>query len=132
DLWSGQATGAIAGYYTYWTPNSGMAPNRSQVKIGAAVPQDAPLSLSAGTEYYCFNLRLSATKTVGTGACAGCSTPVCIVLSQINSVQSDGNNELLTDPVTANILTWQSASNCASGMAPRQNVLWGQIRSALR
>ena len=131
DLWSGQAIGGLAGYYTYWTPGSGFAPNASQVRFGAAVPSISPISLTAGIEYYCFNVRMSATKTVGTGACDGCSTPVCIVLSKISAVQNDGAREDLTGPITSNILSWQSGVTCSGGNFS-QNITWGQIRSVLR
>ena len=131
DLWSGQATGGLAGYYTYWTPGAGLAPNRSQVRFGAAVPQASAIPLTAGTEYYCFNVRMSATKTVGTGACAGCTTPVCIVLSKISAVQNDKTQEDLTSPITSNILSWQSGATCSGGNIP-QSLTWGQIRSVMR
>jgi uncharacterized membrane protein len=104
-----------------------MAPNRARVLITGAVPSYSPIALSAGTEYYCFKLVLGSTKTVGTGACAGCSTPVCLVLSEIKAVQSDNSQETLTAPVTANVLTWQSATGCASATKST----WGQIRALM-
>ena len=133
DPWSGQATGGIGAYHTFWTTPQvpGGDGNAAQIVIAAAVPSTTPVPLTANTEYYCFKLVLSNAKTVGTGACGGCSTPVCIVLSQVSAVQNDNSQESLTDPITSNILTWQSASNCAGANAA-QNVTWGQIRSVLR
>jgi hypothetical protein len=131
DPWSGQGIGGLAGYYTYWTPGSGLAANASQLRFGAAVPSTSPISLTAGTEYYCFNLRMSVIKTVGSGSCAGCSTPVCIVLSKISAVQNDGTQEDLTTAITSNILSWQSGAACSGATIP-QNITWGQIRSVLR
>lgn len=131
DPWSGQAIGGLAGYFTYWTPGADLAPNVSQLRFGAAVPSTSPISLTAGTEYYCFKLNLSSAKTVGSGSCGGCSTPVCIVLSKISAVQNDGTQEDLTSAITSNILSWQSGATCSGGNIP-QNITWGQIRSVLR
>jgi hypothetical protein len=89
------------------------------------------MQLTAGTEYECFKLVVSNTHTVGSGACDGCSTPVCIVLSQISAVQNDGTQEDLTSPVTSNIVSWQSGETCSGAHIP-QNVTWGQIHSVLR
>ncbi len=133
DPWSGQATGAVAGYRTFWTtpqvPSGN--PNEARALVIAAVSSTIPQQLAAGSEYYCFKLTVSSAKTVGTGACDGCSTPMCITLSEINAVQSDGNHEELTQPETANVVTWHSASGCPGANAA-QNVTWGQIRSLLK
>ncbi len=132
DPWSGQGVGGIGAYHTFWTTPqvpSGNA-NGAQIVIAAAVPSTAPVPLTANTEYYGFKLMLTSVKTTGTGACGGCSTPVCIALSQLSAVQNNGTQEDLTQAVSSNILTWQAASNCA-GENAQQNVTWGQIRSLM-
>ena len=132
DPWGGLATGGMGAYLTYWTTPqvpSGNA-NGAQVKIVAAVPSTSPIQLTAGTEYYCFKLVVSNVKTVGSGVCSGCSTPVCIVLSQISAVQNDKTQEDLTSPITSNILSWQSGEECSGANIP-QNLTWGQIRSLM-
>ena len=133
DPWSGQGVGGIGAVHTYWTTPQVAAGNRKeeQMVIAAAVPRTSSLQLTADTEYYCFKLVISSTKTVGSEACDGCTTPVCITLSKINAVQNDGTNEELTEPVTANLVTWQGAESCPGAFAGRA-ITWGQIRSVLR
>lgn len=133
DPFGSQATGGIGGYHTFWTTPlvPGGDPATAQALLVAAVPQAMAQALSAETEYYGFKLALSSIKTVGSGACSGCATPVCITLSQIKVVKSDNTAQVLTDPIVANTATWQSAEQCPGAFAP-QNVTWGQIRSILR
>jgi len=133
DAFGSQATGAVAGYRTYWTDPQvpGGNPATAEPLLIAAVQLASAQALTAGTEYYAFKLTISSTKTVGTGACAGCSTPVCITLSEIEVDGSDATKQVLTGPIVSSSVTWQSASQCAGSLAP-QNVTWGQIRSVLR
>ena len=132
DPWSASASGGVGGYHTYWTTPQVPSGNTSdaQALLVGAVPHDNAAHLTAGTEYYAFKLALSSVKTVGTGACAGCSTPVCVTLSQIKVVGADNSAQLLTDPITAGTATWQSASQCPGSFASK-NLTWGQIRSVL-
>lgn len=123
DMWLGAGIGGIGAYHTYWTAPqvpSGLA-SQSRIRFGAAVPAGAPMQLSAGVEYYAFKLLVSNAKTTGTTACAGCSTPVCLLLSELNVVQSDGQHEILTTAQTSNRVTWQAASSCPGAMAA-QNI----------
>jgi hypothetical protein len=85
---------------TYWTNPQvpGANPATAQALLVAAVPASIAQQLSAGMEYYGFKLILSSVKTVGTGACTGCSTPVCITLSQLKVVASDNSAHVLADP----------------------------------
>jgi hypothetical protein len=134
DPWSGQGVGGIGAYRTFWsTPQVPTGnPNEAQIVIAVAVPSTSPQSLIADTEYYGFKLFISNTKTVGSGSCGGCATPVCVTLSKITSVQNNGANEELTEPATANLSTWQSAGSCPGSFLSRQNTTWGEIRSVLR
>ncbi len=132
DMWLGAGIGGIGSYHTYWTTPqvpSGLA-NRSRVRFGAAVPAGTPMQLTAGIEYYAFKLLVNNAKTTGATACSGCSMPVCLLLSELNVVQSDGQHEALTVAQTSNLVTWQGAANCPGAMA-QQNVTWGQIRSVM-
>ena len=133
DPWSGQATGGLGSYHTYWTTPQvpGGKANTARIRIVAALPSTQPMLLAAGTEYYCFKLTLSAARTVGTGSCGGCDVPACILLSQIGTVRGDGTREDLTSPSSVNLLTWQSGEICSAAFVT-PNVTWGQIRSVLR
>ena len=133
DTFGSQATGAVAAVHTYWTtpPVPGGNPATAQALLVAAVPGSMAQDLTAGIEYYGFRLILSAIKTIGSGSCSGCSTPVCITLSEIKVVASDNSTQVLSDALIATTATWQSAEQCPGALAP-QNVTWGQIRSILR
>ncbi|MBI5709399.1 MAG: hypothetical protein HZC42_03720 [Candidatus Eisenbacteria bacterium] len=133
DPWFGLAAGGWAAYHTINTVPpvpSGLA-NAARIKIGAAVSSTSPLSLAAGTEYYCFRLVLTNAKTVGSGACSGCDVPVCLTLSEIKVAQLNGAVEALTQPISQNVVYWQSSGGSCGTTAPR-NTTWGQIRSVLR
>lgn len=133
DPWSSQATGAVAGYHTFWTTPQvpGGGPATARALLIAAVPHDLAQVLSAGIEYYGFKLVLSSIKTVGTAACGGCATPVCVTLSEIKVVGSGNATQVLSQAIVASTATWQSAGQCPGSLVP-QNVTWGQIRSVLR
>jgi len=128
-----QATGALAGYRTVWTNPQvpGENPATAQALVIAAVREDQTQTLIAGTEYYAFKLTLNSSKTVGTGACAGCSTPVCLTVSEIEVDGSGNTTQVLTDPIVASTATWQSPQQCPGSFAAL-NVTWGQIRSVLK
>lgn len=133
DMWQGAGIGGLAAYHTYWTTPqvpSGLA-SQARIFFGAAVPAGAPMQLTAGVEYYAFKLMVNNAKSQGTGSCSGCSTPVCILLSELNVVQSDNQHEALTAAQTSNRVTWQGATDCPGAMVT-QNITWGQIRSVLR
>jgi hypothetical protein len=132
DTFQSLATGAVAAVHTYWTTPQvpGGNPATAQALLVAAVPPSLAQDLTAGTEYFGFRLILYSTKTVGSGACAGCSTPVCITLSQIKVVASDNSAQVLTDALVASTATWQSADECSGALA-EHNVTWGQIRSLM-
>ena len=133
DMWQGTGVGGLGSYHTYWTTPqvaSGQA-NQASIRFGAAVPVDSPLQLSADVEYYAFKLMVNNAKSNGASSCSGCATPVCILLSELNVVQSDNQHESLTVAQTANRVTWQAASSCPGAMAA-QNITWGRILSVLR
>ncbi|MGH9197197.1 MAG: hypothetical protein ACRD1T_15845, partial [Acidimicrobiia bacterium] len=99
DPWQGQAQGGVGAYMTA-TSNpplpSGQA-NAARIVVGFAM--SSPRALVGGTEYYGLKLVISNTKTVGTGSCAGCATPVCVVLNEIRSAQNNGTDERLTSAI---------------------------------
>ena len=132
-MWQGAGIGGLAAYHTYWTTPqvpSGLA-SQARILFGAAVPVSSAMQLTAGVEYYAFKLMVNNAKTQGTGSCSGCSTPVCILLSELNVVQSDNQHESLTVAQASNRVTWQGASDCPGAMT-QQNIMWGQIRSVMR
>jgi hypothetical protein len=81
DWANGQEAGGIAAYNIYT-----VAANRARLIMGFAVAAANAPDLVPGQEYFAFNVLLRHTKTVGTGACAGCLEPMCIFFSGVNVV----------------------------------------------
>jgi len=148
--WSGgQAVGGI-GVYQIGSPG----PNGALLKAAVAVPSTALAVLDPGVEYISGRLRINNVKTTGTGACAGCTEPVCIYLTSINvSTPVLGNNRFIStgaNDVASQIVTWQDglvrnlASNCGLvGCFPTfdcvldpstsaRNSTWGAVKSLYR
>lgn len=140
-----------------WTQGNGM-PGITDYQVGARGPNTArviafvqafdpvtpPIEpLVADVEYYAFTLSFNNAKTVGTGACAGCSTPACIVLNSVRISSADGSTlATLTAPSTgtdSNLVTWQggagvgvgSVIGCPAATAARGST-WGRIKAIYR
>ena len=128
DYWSSVsgATGGVAAYVV-----GGAGANTARITLVAAVDQMQATSLTGGSEYFDFNLTINKTKTVGAGACAGCSTPVTITLSAVNLTQPVGVGDvLLTDAAARSYITWQGGAARNGPNGP--TILSGQIRSVFR
>ena len=148
--WSGgQAAGGI-GVYQIGSPG----PNGALLKAAVAVPSTAPAALDPGVEYISGRLRINNLKTTGTGACAGCTEPVCIYLTAIVvTTPVLANNVWLTtgaNDVASQVVTWQDglvrnlAPNCGLvGCLPTfdcvldpstsaRNSTWGAVKSLYR
>jgi hypothetical protein len=135
DWAQAQSAGGIGAY------NIGArGPNTARIVAAIAVPPTALQSLVAAQEYFSFNVTISNAKTVGTGACAGCSDPVCIVFNSINlTTPILANNIKLSGPANgtdANYCTWQGGagvstpggSGCPQA-TPTKNATWGQVKA---
>src|SRR5215471_12705021 len=114
-------------------------PNTARVRIAEAVPANNFKDLVAGQEYYSCDLTIDYQKTVGTGSCAGCSTPACLVLTSINlTTPVVENNRLLTGPangVDSNWATWQGGGGVVVGgqagcpaATPTAKSTWGAVK----
>jgi hypothetical protein len=138
--WAGaQATGGIGSYSGDagpggWTIDPSALTRHRRLKIASAVPPSALASLLANQEYFSANISINNQKTVGTGACAGCSDPVCIVFNSIKVATPVPANDLtLGAPNTpgSNIVTWQAAvADCQ--LVPTRNTTWGAVKSMYR
>src|SRR5207249_2760165 len=68
--------------------------------------------LSAGVEYFTGSFGISHIKTVGTGACAGCSTPVCLLYSYARiALVNNVTGAILSTPANtadSHVATWQN------------------------
>jgi len=84
--------------------------------------------LPAGVEYFGFTVTINMARTVGAGACGGCSTPVTIVLNKINLISGG----LLTTPLDNQCLRWQAGGVTPCSATPTRSSTWGQIKSLYR
>ena len=139
DNWaSGQSAGGIGAY------NIGIAgPNTARVVAALAVPASALADLFAAQEYFSYNLTINNAKTVGTGACAGCTTPACIVFNSVKvTTQVAANDRTLSGPTNgtdSNFCTWQGGAGTDSNRGvgcpaatPTRNSTWGKVKSLYR
>jgi hypothetical protein len=135
DWAAGQATGGI-GYYG--TELGSISPSlqaqHRRIKIALAVAPSALQDLVGNQEYFSCNVSINNQKTVGTGACAGCSDPVCIVLNSIKVTTPVPANDVTLGNANAagsNICTWQGTGpDC--NLVPTRNVTWGAVKSLYR
>ena len=138
DWASGQAAGGIGAY------NIGLGgPNAARIVAAIAVPASALADLFAGQEYFSYNIVINNAKTVGTGLCAGCTTPVCIVFNSLKvTTQVAANDRTVAGPTNgtdSNYATWQGGvgvqstrgSGCPAA-TPTRNSTWGQVKGLYR
>ncbi|MFN8587190.1 MAG: hypothetical protein U0704_05255 [Candidatus Eisenbacteria bacterium] len=127
DPWSGQALGGLAGYAL----NVYGISCRSRLQLAFAIPEASSVPAEPDAEYYGFKVAISRAKTVGTDACAGCLTPMVILLSSIKLAQA-GSPELvlLQNPAANNMVSWQNGqlwNTCIR--TPTRNSTWGAIKA---
>ena len=132
--WSGgQAAGGLAAYRV----GQFYGPATARIVAGFAVA--APTDVPGAAEMFAFNASLSMAKTTGTGLCAGCTTPVCIVLNSINVVPGTAASTFLGGPangVGSNVALWQGGAGVSSTLGngcpaatPTKNTTWGSVKS---
>ena len=126
DYWAGQGAGGIGAYQV-------MSPNRRRVVAVGAVPPNAAGPIDADAEYFSFRLGISNVKTTGTGSCAGCLEPICIVLNSINITQPVGVGDFrLGNSANSNFVTWQGTVAGCPAAVPTQGRTWGQVKALYR
>jgi len=145
DPWFGHsAAGGIAAYCGQLGtcvdhPSSA---NVVRFKAAAAVPPSQLMSLSVGTEYFAFHLGIDHARTVGTGSCGGCATPVCIVLNTIRLSRPTGLGDRFMGAGSApgsNVATWQGGGSpvnganvgCPAATATHRSA-WAEVKSLYR
>jgi hypothetical protein len=132
DMFEGQASMNIAAYQL---AKHGLA-NEARILCVNAVQASAVVVLTAGQEYGIARWQITNAKTVGTPACGGCQTPVCIVFNSANITTDAGLNDTkLTAGAgpASNYITWQggAGTNCPAA-TPTKNATWGSVKSLYR
>ncbi len=138
DWSAGQAAGGVGAY------NIGQrGPNTARLIAATAVPGAALQDLLGGQEYFAFQLVINSAKTVGTGACEGCLTPVCIVFNSVNVTTPVAANNVkvsgASNGTDADFATWQGGgapqtpvgSGCPAA-TPTRSSTWGAVKSLYR
>jgi hypothetical protein len=130
--WPG--TDAVAGNMTCERGFGGT--NKARIKLISAYTAGAPQPVNAGDETVSFTLTVLNAKTVGTGACAGCTSPMCMVFNSITIGQSPALPVplKLSNPEVNNFVTWNDALNTTGcpGVTPTHKSSWGQVKSLYR
>lgn len=126
DYWAGQASGGIS--YTPGLP----APNRARISMICAIQEALAGPIDPNTETYSFKVTISSARTVGTGACAGCTDAACIVLNSILITQNPGLPTYnVTNPAVTNIARWRGGlADCS--VTPAKNTTWGSVKALYR
>lgn len=148
DWAQGQAVSGILAYCTTASPCgfSGYPfnPNVGVVRMVKAVPPGFEQDLSAGTQYFEFNLVINSAKTVGTGSCEGCSVPACIVFNSVTLNTSDGQFywwSTVSGAVApgSNFVTWQGGGSPSTWRGtgcpratPTKTSTWGSVKALYR
>jgi hypothetical protein len=134
DTWSGQGVAGIAAYFT--TQNIPAMPTcRARILASISVPGAAAAQVDPGTEYYCLMVRINSAKTVGTGLCAGCLDPACLVLNEVLLTSNNSGDNRLTNWLGSNYVTWQGGwchYNWYGCTTPTINRTWGQLKGLYR
>ncbi len=121
DPWQGGGLGSL-GIYT-WDGNL--------MHLNGVWASGTEIPLTANTEYFAVQFRISGARTVGT--CDGCLLPAIWGLKEISVEGFGGDIRPLKDPYAGGnqCLTWQS-STLPCGGVPTRNTTWGQIKSLYR
>ena len=138
DWAMGFAAGGIGAYLI-----GALGPNTARIVMATAVPPDNYQALTGRAEYFAFNLFINHANTVGTGACAGCSTPACIVLTGVRmTTPLLATSRYLTGPsnlTDSDYVTWQGGagvttplgSGCPAATPAKQRT-WGAVKALYR
>lgn len=135
DWTAGQATGGVGAYSNeLGSIDPSLISRHRRIRIALAVPLEAIADLAADTEYFACNVTIDHTKTVGTDACAGCTGPVCLVLTWCKVVtRAVESDRVLYEPASpgSNMVTWQGVGpNC--NLVPVKRTTWGQVKGLYR
>lgn len=117
-------------------------PNTSRFVCVMNVADTQHRTLQAGIEYFAFKLLITHAKTLGSGACAGCSTPMCITFNEVVlQTRSRATSRYLVGPaeVDSDHTTWQGGAGvgtalgtgCPAATASLRST-WGSVKSLYR
>jgi len=130
DMFAGQASMNIAAYQLGL-----QGANAARILSVNAVPGAAVVDLLGGQEYGIAKWTITNVKTVGTGSCAGCLSPGCIVFNSANLTTVGGANDTkLTNAMSpgSNFTMWQGGGYGCPFVVPVRTVTWSAVKSLYR
>lgn len=129
DIWSGTPNLSV-----FQVQSALHGPNTFRLIGGAAVTAGSEVGLVADgtTELNVCRLTISHTKTVGAGACAGCNTGACFVLSECYLQQPFGMPQYRLSTPISNLVTFNAGPSNCLGAVPTQNRTWGAVKGLYR
>lgn len=101
-------------------------PGRARLLMVVAVPPPALWTVGPGTENFLLRLQISHVGTTGAGACAGCGTPMNIILENLKLVGPAGSTDIVLTsnvPGNAHHVTWQGLPT------PTLRSSWGSVKA---
>lgn len=92
-----------------------------------------PILFNSGTHYYGMTVTLNQLNTVAS-ACAGCSTPVCIGLSEMRFEDIGSAVTVVSDQLGSfsREATWQGGTGNCIGATPAKKSTWGSVKALYR
>jgi len=131
DVWQGHAYVRYATWRTSLFPGGMIPPPPNRVVFWLDIWTDEVIpDVRRGVEYYGFKVTVDYQKSVGPGACGGCSTPVTIVLNEISTGWEHGWH--LTNPLANTCVRWQAGGGTPCAATPALSPTWGQLKSLYR
>jgi hypothetical protein len=114
-------------------PNYTWTGNRVHITLGTAIDASGPYDAVAGQEYYSGGVTILNSKTVGTGACTGCSTGMVFAQNHFTAAGLAGRRDDFETTLTGGnqCLSWNNASTLCE-IVPVRATTWGQIKSLYR
>ena len=137
DWARGNSVGGI-GSYSINPPFTSIDPSLTSrcrvLQIALAVAPSDLQDLQPDIEYFSFNVVIDHAKTVGTGACGGCSSAVCLVFNSIKVTTPVLENNIYffggTTP-GSDMAHWQgTGADCA--LVPVKSKTWGEVKAMYR
>ena len=130
-----------------------ISPTVWRLRAAEAVPPPNVFSVGPGRETLAMQMIIRHTRTVGSGACGGCLTPICIGFASANITEATNTSPILITAGGPNSgggpanVTWQGAytehytsnapafadfSCLPTGPVPVRATTWGAIKSLYR
>jgi len=128
DPWGGQGFGGLD-----WQSGYG-SPSRGRLRTAGAIAGST--QMANDQEWYVWKVTILGSKSVGTGACAGCTDGACILFTSQKLTEPLGVGDyIITSPISHQFVLFQESGNLGGqcfNNDPVQNRTWGSVKSLYR